>query len=214
MSHSVLVVEDDAETREYVAEALRGADYNVRTAATFQQAEKELGGEALDIMLVDLDLPDGNGLDLIRNARTRDILSLVISVFGEERIVIAAIEAGAQGYLLKSEVPDDLRESVRQVLAGGAPISPGIASHLLRRLQASEVPQERSATALTPRERDILRLMVKGLSHREAGKALGLTRNTVASYVKIIYSKLEVNSRGEAVYEALSSGIVKLDPKL
>jgi len=260
MSRSILVVEDDSETREYFAEvlssgvegdvegggdgenhgggdaepglatdtaglsaptdAIASADlvsgYVVSTAATLREGLAALDRNEPDVLLVDLGLPDGNGLDLIRAARVRSraILILVITVFGDESSVVSAIEAGAQGYLLKAEAPADLRESVRQILAGGAPISPGIASHLLRRFQNGPPSENREGLHFTRRELDVLGLMVKGLPYGEAAKVLGVSRNTVAGYVKSIYSKLEVNSRGEAVYEALSQGIVDFDPQI
>jgi DNA-binding NarL/FixJ family response regulator len=219
MARSILVVEDDSETREYFAEALRGEspddDYHVTAAASLLEGTQELHREQPDVLLVDLGLPDGSGLDLIRRARSlsTDILILVITVFGDETSVVGAIEAGAQGYLLKSEAPADLRESVLQVLSGGAPISPGIASHLLRRFRQTESTGDPSGPRFTPRERDVLTLMVKGLPYLEAAEILGVTRNTVAGHVKSIYAKLEVSSRGEAVYEALSQGIVTLESK-
>ncbi len=222
MLHSVLVVEDDIETREYFAHALRGdgeeeeEQYSVTTTGLLQEGTEALHRERPDIMLVDLGLPDGNGLDLIRDARalSTDILILVITVFGDETSVLSAIEAGAQGYLLKSEAPADLRESVRQILAGGAPISPGIANHLLRRFQNTEHTNDQKGPRFTPRERDVLGLMVKGLPYGEAAKNLGVTRNTIAGHVKSIYAKLEVSSRGEAVYEAVSQGLVRIKPKV
>jgi DNA-binding NarL/FixJ family response regulator len=220
MPRSILVVEDDTETREYFAEALRGDgsdedSYHVMTAASLEQGKEELHRKWPDVLLVDLGLPDGSGLDLIRRARelSKDILILVITVFGDESSVVGAIEAGAHGYLLKSEAPADLRESVGQVLAGGAPISPGIASHLLRRFRHTEPTDESKGPRFTPREREVLTLMVKGLPYLEAAEILGVTRNTVAGHVKSIYAKLEVSSRGEAVYEALSQGIVTLESK-
>jgi DNA-binding NarL/FixJ family response regulator len=220
MPHSVLVVEDDTETREYFADALRGdgsgdEKYLVTTAGFLKQATEELHRQQPDILLVDLGLPDGNGLDLIRSARalSTDILILVITVFGDEASVVGAIEAGARGYLLKSEAPADLRESVCQILDGGAPISPGIASHLLRRFQHPGHASDPSAPRFTPRERDVLGLMVKGLPYKEAAKTLGVSRNTVAGHVKSIYAKLEVGSRGEAVFEAVSQGLVQIETK-
>jgi len=217
MSHNVLAVEDDAHTRQYITEVLRREEsYTVAEAASLQQGFEALGREQPDVMLVDLGLPDGSGLDLIRGARNLsvDILTLVITVFGDEKSVIGAIEAGARGYLLKSEAPDDLRESVRQLLAGGAPISPGIASYLLQRFQergSSSVDKE-DGPALTARELEVLELIVKGLPLQEVADVLGVRRNTVASHVKGIYQKLEVSSRGEAVFEALSQGLVKVRP--
>lgn len=216
MPPSVLVVEDDASTREYFADALRGepGGCEVRTAASLRAGADALAEAVPDVLLVDLGLPDGSGLDLIRNARTSapELLALVITVFGDEQSVISAIEAGARGYLLKSEAPADLREAVHQVLAGGAPISPGIASHLLRRFRELDEGSHEQPR-LTARERDVLELMVRGLPYQEAADSLGVTRNTVAGHVKNIYRKLEVSSRGEAVYEALSQGLVKLNPK-
>jgi DNA-binding NarL/FixJ family response regulator len=102
---------------------------------------------------------------------------------------------------------------VRQILAGGAPISPGIAGHLLRRFQHSNHEGDPKAPRFTPRERDVLELMVKGLPYLEAANILGVTRNTVAGHVKSIYAKLEVGSRGEAVYEAVSQGLVQIETK-
>ncbi len=219
MPPSVLVVEDDASTREYFAEALRGdvGDYAVATAGSLEAGLAALDESRPDVMLVDLGLPDGSGLELIRRARAvaPEVLALVITVFGDEASVIGAIEAGAQGYLLKSEAPADLRNSVRQVLRGGAPISPGIASHLLRRFQNNEPALEKNSDDphLTVREREVLELMVQGLPYQEAAEMLGVTRNTVAGHVKKIYRKLAVSSRGEAVYEAISQGLVKIEPK-
>jgi DNA-binding NarL/FixJ family response regulator len=215
---SVLVVEDDGDTRRYLAQALGAgeAPYRVTTAATLREGLAALKDTPPRVLLVDLGLPDGNGLELIRAARAQSsaILPLVITVFGDEGSVIGAIEAGAQGYILKSEAPDDLREAVAQVIAGGAPISPGIASHLLRHFgeSAPQGPRTADGPRLTGREQDVLKLLVKGLLYQEVAEALAISRNTVASHVKSIYRKLEVGSRGEAVFEALSRGIVKVDP--
>jgi DNA-binding NarL/FixJ family response regulator len=216
-THTILVVEDDANTRSYIAHALESDEgrYEVTTAGSRTAAFELLRRDPPDVMLVDLGLPDGSGIELIRTARemSADIHVLVISVFGDEASVIGAIEAGAHGYLLKSEAPEDLRLSVAQVLAGGAPISPGIASHLLRRFSELHPPRGNDCAipALTRRECEVLKLMVKGVPYQEAAQALGITRNTVASHVKSIYRKLEVGSRGEAVFEALSRGIVKVE---
>jgi DNA-binding NarL/FixJ family response regulator len=218
-TRSVLVVEDDANTRNYIAHALESdhGGFSVETAGSLATAFDSLRRDPPDVLLVDLGLPDGNGTELIRFARdlSTEIHVLVITVFGDEASVIGAIEAGAQGYLLKSEAPDDVRLCVAQVLAGGAPISPGIASHLLRRfseLHPLRASHRSEGPALTPRECEVLQLIVQGVPYQEAAGVLGITRNTVASHVKSIYRKLEVGSRGEAVFEALSRGIVKVEP--
>jgi len=218
-AHRILVVEDDPNTREHIAEVLRGGDapYDVDTVHNLQAAFDSLQHDPPDVMLVDLGLGDGSGIEAIRFARQQssDTRVLVISIFGDEKSVVGAIEAGAQGYLLKGEAREDLRHSVEQILAGGAPISPGIAAHLLRRFNEVVSRREtdaRTTSRLTQREYDVLTYMVKGLSYQEVANLLGVSRNTVASHVKRIYRKLEVNSRGEAAFEAVSRGIVTVDP--
>jgi DNA-binding NarL/FixJ family response regulator len=215
----VLVVEDDPETREYLAEALRAdEDYSVVSAGTLAGGAERLDQEPPDLMLVDLGLPDGSGLDLIRLARggSSDVLILVISAFDDEQSLIGALQAGASGYLLKSEEPADIRLAVRQVRDGGAPISPGVASHLLKHFETMKAmgktsPGARPTAQLTSRERSVLELVVRGCSNQEAADKLGISRHTVATHVKNIYRKLEVNSRGEAAFEALRLGLVQID---
>jgi DNA-binding NarL/FixJ family response regulator len=213
----VLVVEDDSETRAYLAGALGapGSGRVVRTAATLAEGLSEFARATPDVILVDIGLPDGSGVDLIRHAREQapSTISMVITVFGDEASIIRALEAGARGYLLKSEAPDDLRNSVDQLLAGGSPISPAIASHLLKRFDGSNAPDavESHAASLTRREREALELMVKGLSYQEVAEALGITRNTATTHIRSIYRKLEVKSKSEAVYEAITQGLVKIE---
>jgi DNA-binding NarL/FixJ family response regulator len=214
---SILVVEDEEQTREYFVATLAADDtvQRVHKASTFDEGLAHLFAEAPDVMLVDLGLPDGSGIDLIRFAREHSpgTLCMVITVLGDEASIFGALEAGALGYLLKSEGPEDLRQAVAQLLAGGAPISPGIASHLLRRFAD---PIDSSGArgkdpGLTGREREALELIVKGCTYQEVAGAMGITRNTATSHIRSIYRKLEVRSRGEAVYEAISQGIVKVD---
>ena len=210
----ILVVEDDPETREYFAATLRDDDSvdHVRTAETFADAIRTLDASPPDVMLVDLGLPDGNGVDLILHARehSRETLSMVISVFGDERSLIGALEAGARGYLLKSESPSNLRESVAQLVAGGAPISPAIASVLLQRFDETEDEGGKPdySASLSPREQQVLELIVKGFSDQNVADELVISRHTATSHVRSIYRKLEVRSRSAAVYEALRRGIV------
>lgn len=213
---NVLIVEDDYETRMYLTEAIAsdGGRYAVQSAGTLADGMALLEGQAPDVLLVDLGLPDGSGLNLIRRAResSATTLPIVITVFGDEATVIQALEAGARGYLLKSEAPEDMRQALDQVREGGAPISPGIASHLLRRFGPETVPQAADDPAhLTDRERDVLERVVRGDSNQEAAHALGIRRNTIATHIKNIYRKLEVQSRGQVIYEAVRRGLVKID---
>jgi DNA-binding NarL/FixJ family response regulator len=139
----------------------------------------------------------------------------VITVFGDEAHVVAAIEAGALGYLLKDASADSIGRAIDEMLAGGSPMSPPVARYLLQHFarNAEPAPAERSeeTASLSAREREVLTYIVKGFSYAEIARLLTLSTHTVATHVRRIYGKLEVHSRGEAVYEALATGLVKMD---
>ncbi len=132
---------------------------------------------------------------------------MVITVFGDERRVIGAIEAGASGYLLKDDSTHELGGAIRLLLDGGSPISPAIARHLIRRLHPPHATHNDSA--LAPRELEVLSLAAKGFSYAEIAQMLGVTPNTIGSYTKRIYAKLTVTSRAEAVFEASRLGLIR-----
>ena len=213
----VVLVEDDPATRAYLAGSVR-AQAGLRLAAeagTLRDGIEALKRHRPQVVLVDLGLPDGSGLTLVRAATAlrppADVM--VISSFGDERNVLAAVEAGAGGYLLKDGTPADVAGAIFRLAAGEAPISPAIAAHLVRRLRGNPGPgEERPApepSALTPREREVLELVAKGLSYDEIAGVLRLRYHTIASYIKGIYRKLAVRSRGEAVFEARQTGLIE-----
>lgn len=212
--HSVVLLEDDPVTRERVAGIVQAAD-GLRLAAAWADLRSALAWlpahEAPRVALVDLQLPDGSGIDFIRALRRSapQTEAMVISVFGDEAHVVAAIEAGATGYLLKDAGAADIVQAIHRLVAGESPISSAIARHLLRRFQP---PAPAAAPAamppLTPREREVLQLIAKGLSYQRIADALGMSPHTVTTHIKQIYRKLEVNSRGEAVFEALQLGLL------
>ncbi len=213
----ILLVEDEPRTRERMARALEEApDVTLVGVA----GDLAAGREAFDrlrpeVLLTDLGLPDGSGLELIAHARTAmpDAQVMVVTVFGDERNVIAAIEAGAAGYLLKDGTPDEIAAAVSELQAGGSPISPSIARHLLRRFQQPEGDgvAEESDPGLSAREREVLDLVARGFSSPEIAKLLELSPHTVKTHVRHIYEKLEVSSRGEAVYQAARRGLIEID---
>jgi DNA-binding NarL/FixJ family response regulator len=212
-THTVVLVEDDDATRARLARAVtRDAGLRlVATAASCREAREQLERVVPDVLLVDLGLPDGSGIELIREVKSRAATTeaMVITVFGDEQHVVAAIEAGASGYVLKDGADGYVAESIRALLNGGSPISPAIARHLLRRFRAPAATTE--LPGLTEREQEVLALLVKGFTFHEIGELLGISAHTVTTHVKHIYGKLEVRSRAEAVYEALQLGIVKRD---
>ncbi len=177
-----------------------------------------LAGPAIDcdVVLLDLGLPDGNGLDLIAGLRRRPGTHvLVFSVLGDETSVMLAIERGASGYLLKESCSVEIVDAIENVLAGGAPLTPSVAAHVLRRLRQPAPPASPSAPKpagealidpLTARERDVLLALARGYSYEESAELLGISRHTVGHHVKHIYSKLEVSSKSAAVFEATQAG--------
>ena len=131
---------------------------------------------------------------------------LVITTFGDEKTITSALEAGADGYLLKGTPLEELKRDIAALRDGGSPLSPMIARKLLNRLQTAkhveEKPDAGGETALTRREHEILEMIAKGFSYAETSAICGISAATVHSHLKSIYRKLEVHSKTEAVYEA------------
>jgi DNA-binding NarL/FixJ family response regulator len=216
MAIRVLLVEDEAHTREHLAAAL-AADERLEVAgaeATLAAGRAALARLRPDVLVTDLQLPDGDGTALIRAIAEQELptLPMVITVFGDEKTVVGALEAGALGYLLKGGSQSYLVDSVLELHGGGSPISPAIARHLLRRFRGeggASVAASPDAPHLSAREQQVLDYLCKGFTFAEAAKLLEVTPHTVATYVRRIYRKLAVRSRAEAVYEAQQLGLLK-----
>jgi DNA-binding NarL/FixJ family response regulator len=211
----IAIVEDDAALRERYAELIATArDTQVAWAVgSVGDAMQRLESPAPDVLLVDLGLPDGSGLSVISSAKKRypQCEVMVVSIFGDEENVVAAIEAGASGYLLKDALADSFLNTIRELRAGGSPISPSIARILLNRARPppeSGGPHAPVAGDLAERELEILGLVAKGFNFPEISRLLGISNNTVKTHIYRIYRKLSVHSRGEAVFEAKKLGLL------
>ncbi len=214
----VMIVEDDPSSLSRFCKIV-AQDHDLELFAAVgngASARALLERTAPDVLLVDLGLPDMSGIELIRETAQcyPDTDMMVVSVFGDEQHVLASIEAGATGYLLKDGVPQDLIDSIKQLRAGGSPISPVIARQLLKKLRgpgtgSARPPCASKFHALTLRESEILSLIAKGFSFAEIAQLLEISPHTVTTYVKKIYQKLAVHSRGEAVYEASKMGLLQ-----
>jgi DNA-binding NarL/FixJ family response regulator len=217
---TVLIVEDDALTRRALSLAVEAAPMLTLGAAlaNVQTAIAWLETHPVDVLLADLGLPDGSGLDIIRACAARhpqcDILVLTMS--SDEASVLACIEAGATGYVLKNAGPLDVLSVVTDLRAGGAPMSPAIARMVLSRVRAQSravpPPPTSGAAGLTKREAAILDLIARGNTYGEVARILAVSVSTVQTHIKNIYGKLSVHSRGEAVFEAHRRGLLNLGP--
>ncbi len=211
---NVFIVEDDAVTRDSLRSRIE-AHPRLRVGAAHGTAAEGIAALLASrphVLLVDLGLPDGNGIDVIRAALRRhpDLPIMVITVFGNEKRVIAAIQAGASGYLLKDDPTHEIGAAIDLLMQGGSPISPAIARHLIRHFRdRGDPPSAASRETLTARELEVLALATKGFSYPEIAQLLGLSTNTIASYTKHIYEKLAVGSRSEAIYEASRLGLLE-----
>jgi DNA-binding NarL/FixJ family response regulator len=169
-----------------------------------------------DVLIVDLGLPDGSGIEAIRAARrVRPEADVVVAtVFDDEKSVVSAICAGATGYVLKDSTAAEWLSGITELRAGNSPISPKIARHILRRIQQPSIflPDGSSSVddkpTLSSRETEVLRLVAKGFSLVEVAHILQVSHTTARSHAKNIYRKLEVHSRGEAVFEATRMGLL------
>lgn len=215
----ILVVEDDAVTRTALCLSIE-AEPNLVLVGAFdamQPALEWMRTGAMEVLLTDLGLPDGSGIEIIRACRRLhpqcDIMVLTMSA--NEADVVACIEAGACGYLLKDGPRNDIARSVLSMREGGAPMSPAIARMVLERIRTgkpSPAPHEKKARAvarLTKREKAILDLIARGDTYGNIASLLSVSVGTVQTHIKSIYSKLSVHSRGEAVFEAQRRGLLK-----
>jgi DNA-binding NarL/FixJ family response regulator len=207
IAERILVVEDDPATLGWLlAELSALPGVQASGCASVAEARRWLEANAPHIVLTDLGLPDGSGIEVIGHALRLhpQCEVLVISIFGDDTHVVAAIEAGASGYLLKDSSLSQLGDQLQHLRDGGSPLSPQIARTLIRRQRPRPLRAGGGAAgqdALTEREFEVLTFIAKGFSYQEGAAMLGVSTNTVRTHVKRIYQKLAVNSRTEAVYE-------------
>ncbi|MEN7529103.1 response regulator transcription factor [Cupriavidus sp. DL-D2] len=212
----VALIEDDSRFTAAFLDALESAPdmCSAGTAATLDDGLALLRQlPAADILVVDLGLPDGSGIDAIRAVRTAwpACNVMVATVFGDESHVMRSIAAGATGYLLKDSSAAHIVSELRSLHDGGSPISPLIARQVLTRLQApaADAPQTPTGpkpTELSPREYEVLGDITRGFSHDEIAQRMGVSRHTLLTYVRRIYVKLDVHSKVEAINVARQHG--------
>jgi DNA-binding NarL/FixJ family response regulator len=203
------VVEDDPVVLTYFTSVL-GQSEGLEiafVARSLAEAREAVSAGAPDLCLVDLGLPDGSGIDLLRELKAAgDAKVLVATVLGDRSTVLSVLKAGADGYILKTSSADDILSYVRQTLDGFTPISAQVATYLMEILRPT--PAEGAGELLTAREAETLAIFSRGLSYDETARVLGISANTVRDFVRKIYAKLRVHNRSEALFEARNLGLL------
>jgi DNA-binding NarL/FixJ family response regulator len=205
----VAFVEDDRGTRRHLREIV-GSDPGCECVGEFGDVVAAVAGlpaVAPEVALVDVNLPDGTGIDVVRALAPAmpDTEFVMLTVYHDGDLLFDALAAGAHGYLLKPVGVDELLAAIRDVVSGGSPMSSMVARRIVRSFeQATPVkmappppPEER--VELAPREREVLDLLAAGAMYKEVARHLGVSRNTVITYIRRIYKKLHVHSRHHAV---------------
>ncbi|MES2572269.1 MAG: response regulator transcription factor [Verrucomicrobiota bacterium] len=197
----VAIVEDNRTTREALKTIVNLApDFTcVCTCSTAEEALRVLPGYEPDLVLMDIQLPHMSGVDCV--ARLKELLpsveAIMVTVYEDPDAIFRALRAGASGYLLKRSTPEEIVGAMREVQQGGGAMSGEIARKVIGYFR-EQTPVTTQVDQLTPREREVLELVVHGLSNKEIAERLGVTLAAVRWHLKHIYHKLHVHSRTEA----------------
>ena len=210
---SILVADDHPVLRDgLIAVLSTQSDFEViGEAGTGEEVVQKAKELQPDIVVLDLEMPVMDGVEALKLMRASrpDIRVIIFTVFDTDERILGAVQAGAKGYLLKGAPRDQLFDAIRIVHAGGSLLQPIVASRLLERI--SQVTDgSKSATSVTPREMDVLRLLAQGLQNKEIADDLGITERTVKFHVGSILSKMGAGNRTEAVTIAVHRGLIKL----
>lgn len=206
---AVALIEDDSGTRASLREIIASAA-DCRCVGEFRTVAEAIAGipqVAPKVVLVDVNLPDGTGVDCVRKlAPTMPATEFVmLTLYQDGDILFDALAAGAHGYLIKPVRVDELLAAIRDVVEGGSPMSSMVARRIVRSFErhapvhVAPLPKGSEMLELAPREREVLDLLAAGAMYKEVAKQLGVSRNTVITYIRRIYKKLHVHSRHHAV---------------
>lgn len=208
---SILIIEDRPEARDWLIEVAQAAfpgTHRITHAPTLRQAFQAIDEDTFDIALIDLGLPDGSGLDALRRLRNRnaETLCVVTTVMADDAHIVAALSAGASGYLLKEKSTKVVVRQLAQLADGIPALSPSIARRIMDHFRRTGPVCEQESD-LTPREREVLSSIARGFRNAEVGDQLGIAEGTVAQHIKAIYRKLGISSRAEAATHAARMGL-------
>lgn len=203
----VLIVED----HEDVAAVLQGVvkqafdSSTIRRVGTLAEGLQAIKEIQFDLALIDLGLPDGSGMDLIKAlSTTKNTFTVVTTIFDDNEHLFDCLSAGAQGYLLKGHQQDEIVDLLQGILHGRPPLSPSIAQAILGHFHSSTPSRSEEPSLLTGRESEILQLIAKGCHVKEVAGMLLIANSTVSAHIKKIYQKLDIHNRAEATAAAVN----------
>lgn len=209
---SILVLEDSTGARVWLASVLLEVfpETHIYEAATIAEAKQIISEHNINLAIIDIGLPDGNGTDFVRfiSATTQQTYIVMATIFDDDHHIFEALKSGAHGYLLKDQPRTDFVEKLQGILRGNPPLSPSVGRRILRYF--NQITESDNVSPLSKREEDVLVLIARGYKCKEASEILGLSQNTVAGYTKSIYHKLNVSSRAEAALEANRLGLISV----
>lgn len=208
----VMVVDDNKGFRESLNLMLESSE-GFESAGSFQSGVGVVEGVAAlrpDVILMDIDMPGMSGVETVKHVRKvePEIPILMLTAFEDDENVFRSVCAGATGYLLKRVQPDELLRSIREVNTGGAPMTPSIARRVLAMMKSGQEAKQAATFELSKREKEVLQLLVNGMSYKMIASELGVTYETVHSHIKKIYKTLQVNSATEAVSKSLRNNLL------
>ena len=205
---AVSIVDDEKDLRQSIMTFINGSP-GFRCVSAYSGAEAALKGLAADnpeVVLMDINLGGMNGIECVKHlkAQAPDMQILMLTVYEDTDQIFKALAAGATGYLLKRSSPAKLLQAIREVHAGGSPMSSSIARKVVASFQNSKTAADKQHPRLSPREEMVLERLAKGLTYKQIADQLEISIDTIRTYLRRIYEKLHVQSRTEAVAKYLS----------
>jgi DNA-binding NarL/FixJ family response regulator len=206
MPIKVAIVEDSEAVRATLSRVIARTD-GMQCVSVYSNAEAALEGlpaDAPDVVLMDINLPGMNGVECVRRLKqvAPGVQVIMLTVYEDTDNIFAALAAGATGYLLKRTPRDELVAAIRDVLQGGSPMTTHIARKVVQSFQRT-APAAQPTENLTAREQQVLDCLAEGLIYKEIAEKLGVSYETVHTYIRRIYEKLQVRTRTEAVAKFL-----------
>ena len=212
MKIKVTIFDDNRSVRQGLSQILNGS-HGYECAGTFENCSnvlQDVEATKPDVVLMDIQMPGMSGIEAVKKIREKypDLKILMQTIFEDNEKIFQSILAGASGYLLKNTSPARLLDFIKETYEGGAPMSPSVATKVLKFVTQQPPSTQPNNFNLSEREKEILSFLVKGMSYKMIAAACFISVDTVRGHISNIYKKLHVHSKGEAIVTALKDKIV------